>query len=248
MAGRRGAPRALRKLLLVAVVALAVYLVLANYVFVVRSVSVRMEDESRYTKQDVVLLSGVTLGTRMGKIDDLAVSQRLADTGWLDLQAIEQNYPNNVTLEVAVRRPAALISHVGTLLVADKEGVVIEQVKARPAYADCVYVTDLDVSFQKPGRRLQSATSGQMDALTALLEAMEQVGCQGIVDTVSVDDPLQLVIYSTNGVRVELGDGERMEDKLRWMQAVVNDLIARQESFGTLYVSSGTHADYYPQQ
>lgn len=248
MAGRRGAPRALRTMLLVAVIALAVYLVLTNYVFVVRSVSVRMDDESRYTRQDVVLLSGVTLGTRMGKIDDLAVTQRLADTGWLDLQAIEQNYPNNVTLEVAVRRPSALISHVGTLLVTDREGVVIEQVKARPDYPDCVYVTDLDVSFQKIGRKLQSATSGQMDALISLLEAMEKVGCQGIVDTISVKDPQQLILYSTNGVRVELGDGERMADKLRWMQAVVNDLIARQENFGTLYVSSGTHADYYPQQ
>ncbi len=248
MAGRRGAPRALRTMLLLAVVALAVYLLLTNYVFVVRSVSVRMTGDARYSQQEVVLMSGVTLGTRMDRVDDAAVAQQLADTGWLDLRAIEQNYPNNVTLEVAVRRPAALISHVGTLLVVDAEGVVIEQVQTRPDYPNCVYVTDLDVSFQKPGRKLQSATAGQMDALTSLLAAMEQVGCQAVVDTLSVDDPQQLVLYSTNGVRVELGNGDRMADKLKWMQAVVNDLIEREENFGTLYVSSGTHADYYPQQ
>lgn len=248
MAGRRRAPGALRTLLLLALIALAVYLVLTNYVFVVRSVSVRMEEDGRFTKQDVVLLSGVKLGTRMDRIDGASVAQQLADTGWLELEAIEQNYPSNVTLQVAVRRPAALISHVGTLLVVDDKGVVIEQVNAQPAYANCVYVTDMDVSFQKAGRRLQSATSGQMDALLVILEAMQKVGCQKLVDTLSMKNPQQLILYSVNGVQVKLGDSSRMEDKLRWTQAVVNDLIERQESFGTLNVTSGTHADYYPQQ
>lgn len=248
MAGRRRAPGALRMLLLPALIALAVYLVLTNYVFVVRSVSVRMDADERFSPQEVVLLSGVELGTRMDRINGAAVAQRLADTGWLELEAIEQNYPNNVTLQVAVRRPAALISHVGTLLVVDDKGVMIEQVNAQPAYENCIYVTDMDVSFRKAGRRLQSATSGQMDALLAILEAMQEVGCQRLVDTVSMKNPQQLILYSINGVQVKLGDGSRMKDKLRWTQAVVNDLIERQESFGTLNVTSGTHADYYPQQ
>lgn len=248
MAGRRGAPRALRIGLLAAVAALVIYLLLTNSVFVVRKVSVRMEENDRYSQQEVVLLSGVKLGTRMDRIDGAAIAQSLADTGWLELLSVEPDYPNTVVLEVSVRRPAALISHVGTLLVADEKGVVIEQVNSMPEYENCVYVTDLNVSFQKAGRRLQSATPGQMDALLALLEAMETVGCQNIVDTVSVNDPQQLIIYSTNGVEVELGDCERMEAKLSWMKAVIEDLIRRQESFGTLNVTSGTHADYYPQQ
>ena len=230
-----------------AVTALAVYLVLTNYVFVVRSVGVELSGD-RYTSQQVVLESGLTLGTRMDRIDQEAIARRLGDTGWLRLEEIRLEYPNRAVLVVAERTPAALVSHVSTMLVTDSDGVLIEQVTGDPGYSNCLYVTDVDVKRAQPGQPLQAATVGKINALVALLKGFEQVPCQSLISWATMENPQNIMMYSTNHVWVEMGGSENIADKLRWTQAVLEDLIARGEKLGTLNVSSGTHADYAPQQ
>lgn len=231
-----------------AVVALIVYLVLTNYVFVVRSVSVELSGTDRYTSQQVALQSGLTLGTRMDRIDSDAIAHQLGATGWLQLDEVRLEYPSKVILAVSERTPAALVSHVSTVLVTDSDGVLIEQVSGDPGYANCLYITDVDVKRAQPGQRLQASTAGKIDAIVALLKGLEEVPCQSLISWATLENPQNIKLYSTNHVWVEMGDDENMADKLRWTEAVLNDLIGRGEKLGTLNVSSGTHADYAPEQ
>lgn len=235
-------------ILAAAVVAAAAYFLITNYLFVVRSIAVQLPEGARFTQQQAAQQSGLKLGARMDRIDEAAIAQQLAGTGWLELEDVRLEYPSHVELVVSQRKPAALVSHVSTVLVTDADGVVIEQVAGEPNYPDCVYVTDLDVKRAQPGHVLQSGSRGKVEALTALLQGFEEVPCQELISWVTLEEPKNVKMYSTNHVWVEMGEPENMADKLRWTEAALNDLIARGENLGTLNVSSGRHADYAPQQ
>lgn len=230
------------------IVAAVAYFLITHYLFVVRSVSVQLPESARYTPQQVASQSGLKLGTRMDRIDETALAQQLAGTGWLELKDVQLQYPNHVQLVVEERKPAALVSHVSTVLVTDADGVLIEQVSGQPGYPDCVYVTDVDVKRAQPGHVLESGSRGKIEAMVALLQGFEEVPCQELISWATLEDPRNVKMYSTNHVWVEMGEPENMADKLRWTEAALNDLIARGEKLGTLNVSSGKHADYAPQQ
>lgn len=233
-------------LLCLAAAALLVWFLLTNYVFVVRSTGVQLPENSRYTPQQVMQQSGLKLGTRMDRIDEAAIAQNLQDTGWLVLEDIQLQYPGHVVLAVSERRPAAMVSHVSTLIITDAQGIMIEQVKGDPGYDNCVYVTDMDIRRAQPGHALQPTESKRFEALTALLQGLEEVPCHDLIGWVTMEDPRDLRMYATNHVWVELGDSDDMADKLRWTEAALTDLIARGEKLGTLNVASGKHADYSP--
>lgn len=225
----------------------AVYVLLINYVFVVREVGVQMPQDCRFTAQQVAQVSGVKLGTRLDRIDEAEIAQNVLNSGWLCLEGVEVIYPDRLQITVSQRRPAALVSHVSTLLVTDSDGIMIEQVSGDPGYPGCVYITDIDIRRAHPGQRLQAADNTKIDAMVMLLKGLEEVSCQDLISWASVAQSRAMRLYSGNHVYVELGDGSRMPDKLRLMEAALTDMIHRGESLGTLNVSSGIYADYAPQ-
>ena len=232
----------------IAILGLTVYLIVTNYVFVVRHVSVQLPDNSRFTPQQVALESGLHLGTRMDEIDVDLIARNLQDTGWLYLQDVVLQYPSGVQLVVEQRKPAALVSHVSTVIVTDANGIVIEQASGDPGYSNCVYVTDIDVHRAVPGYLLEASTDGKVDAMVALLQGFAEVPCQDLISFATLENPRNVRLYSTNHVWVVMGEGEKMADKLRWTEAALTDLIAKGEKLGTLNVVGGNHADYAPQQ
>lgn len=230
-----------------AVVLAAVYFLMMNYLFVVRRVSVQLPQNSRFTAQQAAASTGIVVGTRLDRVDRAAVAQALQDTGWLILEDMELKYPDQVHLVVSERKPAAMVSHVSTLLVTDSDGVLIEQVSGDPGYADCLYVTDVDIRRAQPGQPLQSGTSGKIEGMVALLKGLEQVPCHDLIAWASLESPRNIRLYSSNHVWVSMGDEEKMTDKLRLAEAALSDMISKDEKLGKLNVSSGLYADYAPE-
>lgn len=225
-----------------------VYFLLTNYVFVVRKVSVELPTDSRFTQQQAASAAGIRLGTRMDRLDTEAFEKGLQASGWLELEKFEIDYPDHVNLIVRERKPAAMISDAGTLLVIDSDGVLIEQVSGDPGYPDCIYIQDVEIRRAQPGQQLQTNDPEKIESIVALLKGLESVPCHDLISRASMADARNIRLYSVNHVWVEMGAGERMAEKLYWAEAALTDMVARGEQLGTLYVSSGKHADYAPQQ
>lgn len=252
MARRRRRGNSWKKLLAKAALGAAllalIYFLITNYLFVVRRVDVVLPEGSRFTPQQAAGCTNLRVGTRLDRVDRESVASALRDTGWLVLEDLRVQYPDCVRIEVSERRPAALVSHGGTLLVTDAEGIMIAQVSGDAGYEDCLYVTEMDIRRAQPGQALQSSSSGKMEAMTALLQALEEVPCRDLIARASIESARNIKLYSVNHVWVEMGDKERMADKLRLTEAALTDMIAKQESLGTLNVSGGRYADYAPNE
>ena len=226
----------------VAILALVLWLLLANLVFVVRDVQVVGAGE--IPEADVRRLSGIRLGSRIFGIDENRVRLDVESDGRVAFVSLSSRLPNRVVLTVRPRSEDAVILQAGKILVLDSDGYVVSVSDTVPN-GNAVYVTGLRASYYTLGRQLDTA-DGRCGCMKAVLEALKNQHATGYVSELSVADTADLRIISRTGMTVNLGDSSDMEAKITWMAGALSDLEARGETTGTLDVSSGTKADYAP--
>lgn len=234
-----------RVCLLAAVLALAtalVFWVLFRQVLVVRNVLV--EGTSAATDEEIIRASAIDLGGSIRKVDEAKLRANLESGGKFALESVYVQYPNTVVLTVRDRTKDAMIMNGGKMLVLDSDGYVIEVHDTVPENSG-VYVTGLNFTNYRIGAQV-ALSQAQMQAFHNVLEALRSQQAAELVSDVNMSDVNDLRITTRTGILVKLGDADNMDTKILWMRSAVLDLESRQETKGTLDVSSGTKADYMP--
>lgn len=242
---RRKRKSPLLPLIAVAVVlAGALWLLLANAVFVVRDIQV--VGAGPVPEGDVRRLSGIRMGTRLASVNAGQVHLDVESDGRVAFVGLEKRLPNRVVLTVRPRSLDALVllAGAGRVLVLDSDGYVA-QVTERLPDAVIPYVTGLRTQSYMLGRQLDTA-DGRCASMKAVVEALKANGATAYASELNVTDSADLRIITRKGTTVLLGDAGDMARKIAWMAGALADLEARGENGGTLDVSSGTKADYRP--
>ena len=119
--------RGKRDVRITAVVALALmlaaWLLLANFVFVVRRVEVRGNE--KVSAEDVIRVSGLPLGKYLGQVREQDVAQRLLRDGRMQLVDLQMRLPDKIVLVVSERKSAAMAVYAGKIVILDEECVVM---------------------------------------------------------------------------------------------------------------------------
>ena len=240
---KRGRRRAVAPwLAAILLLAAAVALLVTNLVFVVREVQV--EGSGSVPAAEVVRMSGIRLGGRMGAVDLDRVIDGVENDGRLAFVSLERRLPGKLLLTVRQRTRDALILQAGKVLVLDSDGYVVEVADRLPD-AGIPYVTGLRPSNYFQGRQLDT-TDGRVDCMKAVVEALKAHGATAYASEINVADVKDLRIITRTGMTVRLGDRENMGNKIIWMAGALADLEARGETAGQLDVASGSKADYQP--
>lgn len=244
-ASGRKRPRQRRRLarfvLLVLTVSVAV-LLLRSRLFVVREIQVVGNSEKR--ANDVVAMSGLTLGMNIYEVNQEKIRGNLSADLYVELVGVQIELPDTVILEIRERTPCAAVNCAGVILLIDQEGVILERTSHLPQDENIIVVSGMDVGINVRGDKIESYTFGQLDAMKRLLSAVCDSSVRQIISELNVADMDNLYLVSTSGIQVLLGTEEMIEDKLVWMQAVLEKLTENGITKGVLDVSSGKNAVY----
>ena len=230
----------LAAVLLLAVLALGIYLLLINAVFIARDV--RVVGNANIDADAIIRAAQLPLGKPMREVSEEQARAALEGDGRVELLSLEKHYPDQLVLNVRERVCDAVVDHAGVVLAVERDGTVIAQYDAVPA-TDAVYVTGLSVTAFRLGEAF-SAPAGQFEAFTRVLNALYDNGATAYVSELNVSDPQALYLYSRTGMRVDLGDSGNMDNKTILMAGVLRDLESRGETGGRLDVSNGEEAYY----
>ena len=170
---------------LIAALALGVYLLLANAVFIVRDV--RVEGNVNIDSDSIIRAAQLPLGKPMREVSEEKARAALESGGLVELVGLEKRYPDQVVLNVRERECEAVVSYAGVILTMERDGTVIEQLDALPE-TDAVYVTGLTVTAFRPGEVI-SAPASQLEAMVTTLEALYENGATGYVSELNVSVP-----------------------------------------------------------
>lgn len=227
-------------MLAVPVAVLLVWLLLTNYVFLIRNVQVVGAGDM--SEADVVRLSGIPLGGRLNAVDKAALRAKLESTGQLAFVSAEKKYPDTVVLTVRQRSRDAITLQAGKLLVLDSDGYVVSVGDVAPEDG-MPYVMGLKFSTYRLGKQIDAPES-RLNAMKAVLEALKAHNALGYVSEINLEHLSDIELIARKGIVVSLGDADNMNNKIIWMVGALQDLESRGETLGRLDVSSGSKADF----
>ncbi len=231
--------------LVVFAVAFIGLLLLRNQMFVVHSVSV--EGNRRYTAEQVVTISGIRAGQNVFSLSEQEIADNIARDLYLVFDSMYINYPDHVILRVHERGPSAALSWLGVLVMLDERGVVMETTNMLDDWLQVPIVTGVNVTSSDVGLPLQSRDPKQIEALQKVLEELSLQGFLTNITELNVGDLEKLYLVTQEGMKVELGNLEKMEVKIGILRGVYAQLVQQQALTGTIDVSTGEYADHREQ-
>lgn len=203
--------------------------------YIVNTVSI--EGSKVLSVEQANAIAGVQ-GQNIFSIDPAAVQQRLADkAALLKGVVVDLELPNRVVIHVQERRPAVVwVIGDGTPLLASDDHVVVGNASTLDGFVtifDRGPMTDsLKIGAPMPVHKADAADTAQqifvaLPAATGLqLRQLEWAPDNGIT------------AITVAGQRIEFGTGEQLEDKIKIVQALVQQNYARNQRWSILDVRS----------
>lgn len=245
---QQGMPRknhVLRNVLIFLLVALAVGLVIRGTVFTVRAAqvsgNVRMSDET------ILQEAGVSLGMNMFELNESDVARRINANRYLSFEKLRMDWPDGVTLFVTERVPSAYVKAYGMLYTLAGDGKVLEESGDIDAALALPEVRGLQEGSVTVGRKIVSESSARLRAYTALIEEMSLQGCLEQISVLNLADVDNILLVTTDGYTVQLGEQTDLRAKIGAMRAVRLKLIELGKEKGTINVADDpVHPTYMP--
>ena len=119
--GRRLAIRVLIPLLILALIAVGIYLVGFSSVLAIKTV--RISGENQLTSAQIASTAAVPMGAPMARTDVAAIRQRVAGLRQVETATVTRKWPNTVAITVKERTAVFAVDQGSTALLVDRFGV-----------------------------------------------------------------------------------------------------------------------------
>lgn len=218
----RPAPRpgagALRKLLLVVVIAAVAAVLVCGWVFKVRSIVVT--GNVTVSAEEIRRLSGLEVGMSIMSIDDEEVMARIGRHRYLRCTLVDVR-SDQVIINVVERQPVALVKHNGMQLVLDNRGWVLDEyMNSTQDFSGLIQVTGMDIRRATPGQAIRVGVDGQLEAYTELLIELKAMSSLGAVKELDMSSMDSIYLVTKDDYDVRLGDETQIHEKLRALLVV----------------------------
>lgn len=221
--------------------------VIVRVVFVVRTIEIVGVDDAY--KQTVFENSGVWQGQTIFSVDKDTVEKNIHEKTLLRFENMVITFPNKVTLQVAERKQAALIEHLGFLYTMDETGRILSQSADLDENVTIPIVKGMNPQRIEQGKMMECNNLLQVPTLSLVLEAISTAAMTDQIEEVSLSDLSNIALLTRSGVKIELGDREGLGTKLAIAQAILRDRQFDESIFGAkIDVASGHDGYYLPPQ
>lgn len=235
-------PGAIATVTLLALLCVAA-LLLSRTVFVVHRITV--EGRRLLTDEEIISAAGLSYGQSMFSVDASEVEKRVNEHRYLDFVSLWRDFPDRLILTVEENTPYATMLWMGTLIMLDKEGIVLEQMVDIDIALNVPVITGAQVASVRVGQPIAFSTAGQEDAVRALLFHAEEQGLLSDIAELNVADLDNLYLVTYDGLQVLLGSETDLQKKIAALDAVLPQLRSGYTvRGGVLDVTTGTTADF----
>lgn len=233
-----------------ALVLLTVMAFLAHSVFAtVRSISV--EGNVRFTDEQVIACSGLTVGMSTFDIDAEAVIERIGrEERYLRCTLVDVSY-DKVTIHVRERVPVCCVVQNGQLIVLDDRGWVLEihDDLSTPTNG-LISVSGLEITERHEGQVIGLRVPSRLTVYTQILIELRAMGGLELITELDLTTMDSITMKTEEGLTVLLGSESSVHEKLRAMLVVRENLLQNgyygKASGGTIIVSDPGSPAYRP--
>ena len=251
---------ATKRFLAVMAVIVVLAVILYSTLFQVRSIHV-VGNES-ISEQEIIRLSGLSLGQNSMTIDDELVMRKVESNRYLRCTLVDVQW-DEITIHVKERTPAVHLNRNGLVVVMDNRGYVLEEtLQAGTKYDHLVKVIGMDVRRCSLGQQIVLHSQAQLDAYTQILvelKAMKGLHLLRELDMTSMDSiylatseqlfsslDTEAQIAKRKIIYVRLGSEENIHEKLRAFMITRDKVLEMGYEAGTIDVTDPSRPTFSP--
>lgn len=225
-------------------------LVLAALVFCVikfiRVDHVYVEGNSVIPDEEILALAQVKEGQHIFTVNEKDISLSLSADPYLSLEKIDFSFPDTITIIVDERKPVVLIPCADGYVLSDAKGMALDLCKDPAFFSEYAVVSGLHADEYKLGYELRTDDSYKHLLLKDLIAELEKAELLGSIREFHLEDANDLILVNDTGMEFWLGQGDRFDEKLLWIRAVLPDLLKEGITDGVIDVAAHDSATYRP--
>lgn len=218
-------------------------LLLGYFVFLLDAVTVDGNDT--YSDENIVELSGLHTGTHLLLCDVDKAKAGIEANPYLKVLSIRKELPRAIRITVEERKEVAAIAGQGYDVIIDAQGHVLS-IGAGSDLSGLLRVSGMSQIGFHVNQKLGANSDLQTQTLLSMLEQLISFDLLKDVTELDLSNPLNVCLYTRDGITVMFGQPDDIPGKLAWMRDVMPSLQAGGITEGTLDVSAKGGPIYSP--
>lgn len=235
---KRKKKRYFLKFLLVLLVFILFYVFLRSDFFLIEKINVK--DNTHYTEEQIVKLAGIKTGDNLFSFMSSRKEKQLIDDPYIESAEIKRAIPDGLVITVTERVEQIVIPYKKQYVVADLDGMVLRLTNEPP---DLTQVDNLSVKEPTPGEALEVTETQILTDTLNMLKSIEKEGLYFKKISVS-QHSVKANIYDSLIVE---GSYDSINDNLKYLTQVVEDLHNKKVKRGTIKVSGNGYCSFQPE-
>lgn len=206
------------------IIAIIVFTILAKTVLFDLG-TITVEGNTRYTADEIIANSGLTIGTSLLDIDTEKTEEVIIGSlSYIDAAEVKKSYPTKVEIVVKEAERWYVLKAGNDSYIISRLGKIIEE-GSDPSLP---VVLGYDPLIPEVGRMLSSEEDGKNDLPSLILSAAESAELVGIT-SIDITDRFEIKVIVEDRVTLDLGLSDSLENKLHIARELIETEISATE-------------------
>jgi len=238
----RSKGRNLVYILLFAVVITFLFLI-GSRIFEVKDITVT--GNQKLNSKIIIKLSGIIAGQNIFKLNTKNIKNNLESNPYVRVISIQRRLPSQVNIIILERKSAAVIEYLGSYIVMDQEGFILE-VNKQLLQPSSPIISGMKMIAFHVGQKVQSSDPYQVKILDDLLIPIYECDIAGMLSEINIDEPNNIYFITREGLQVMMGQANELSYKISLLKSMIPELRRQGKTSGILDISAINCPVYKP--
>ncbi|MGL5439204.1 MAG: cell division protein FtsQ/DivIB [Filifactoraceae bacterium] len=177
---------------------------------------------SSFTAEQLVTKGEIDTTKNIYLINNSHIEKKIMEDSYVQKVRVKKKFPRSLLVEIYERKPVATINFQGGFALIDEDSNVL---KIEQNFSGSVkpLIIGSDIKELKVGEKLNS-DDRKLGAIIKLVKNIQGLGIVQSITQISVAEPSDINLLTTQGITVLLGDGSDMNEKLLRLNQILVDL------------------------
>lgn len=227
----------LKSVLFFFLISAALFFIIDSNLFAIKNVMV--ENNSIFSEEEIVEMSGVILGTNTFKIKLKDISQRIRVNPYIKNVEIRRRLPNKLIIKVEERVEVACITFLDHCIILDGEGYVLKTVSENP---NLTVIEGFEIEDFTIGKKLEIKSQALLiDALDVIMNMKDNN--LFFKKIVVIND--EAIVYITDRLTCR-ADFKVLNNKMKTLGSIVYDLHKKGIKRGVIRIEENGYYSFSP--
>lgn len=198
------------------------------------------------SEESVLSLIDISVGDQMLLVSTRKAARAIDEDPYFAVLSVDKLYPVTIRINLRERIEKAAIMGINEAVVIDDEGYVLA-IKDKPYAQGLLKVYGvMSIGFHV-NQLLSEESDFHASTLIAILQKLCEYEIIDHIDSLDVSNPLSVYMISKSGVKIQIGQPEKLDEKLSKLKLVMPKLEEMKLTDGTLMLIGDGRAVYSPE-